>query len=29
VVDSSYIYVCTGTYDGSTVIWKRAAVSAY
>ena len=28
-VDSSYIYVCTGTYDGSTVIWKRAAISAY
>jgi hypothetical protein len=28
-VDSSYIYVCTGTYDGSTVIWKRVAVSAY
>ena len=29
VVDSSYIYVCTGTYDGSTVIWKRAAISSY
>lgn len=29
VVDSNYIYVCTGTYDGSTVIWKRAAISAY
>ena len=29
VVDSSYIYVCTGAYDGSTVIWKRAAISAY
>lgn len=29
VVDSSYIYVCTGTYDGSTVIWKRVGVSAY
>jgi len=28
-VDSSYIYVCTGTYDGSTVIWKRAAITAY
>ena len=28
-VDSGYIYVCTGTYDGSTVIWKRAAISAY
>ena len=29
VVDSSYIYVCTGAYDGSTVIWKRAAISSY
>ena len=29
VVDSSYIYVCTGTHDGSTVIWKRAALSSY
>lgn len=29
VVDSNYIYVCTGTYDGSSVIWKRAAISAY
>jgi len=29
VVDTSYVYVCTGAYDGSTVIWKRAAVSAY
>lgn len=29
VVDGNYIYVCTGTYDGSTVIWKRAAISAY
>lgn len=28
-VDGSYVYVCTGTYDGSTVIWARAAVSAY
>ncbi len=28
-VDSNYIYVCTGTFDGSTVIWKRAAISAY
>lgn len=28
-VGSSYIYVCTGTYDGSTVIWKRASISAY
>jgi len=29
VVDAAYIYVCTGTYDGSTVIWKRATLSAY
>jgi len=29
VVDGSYVYVCTGTYDGSTVIWKRSAVSAF
>lgn len=28
-VGSSYIYICTGTYDGSTVIWKRASISAY
>lgn len=28
-VDASYVYVCTASYDGSTVIWKRAAVSAY
>lgn len=24
-----YVYVCTGTYDGSTVIWKRAALSTF
>jgi hypothetical protein len=24
--DSSYIYVCIGNYDGSTSIWKRAAI---
>jgi hypothetical protein len=28
-VNAAYIYVCTGTYDGSTVIWKRVAISAY
>lgn len=27
--DSSYLYVCTGTYDGSTPIWKRIALSAF
>jgi hypothetical protein len=26
--DSGYIYVCTGDHDGSTVIWKKAALSA-
>jgi len=29
VVDGSYIYVCTGTYDSSSSIWKRAALSSY
>ena len=24
-----YIYVCTGTYNGSTAIWKRAALSTF
>lgn len=24
--NSSYIYVCTSNYDGSTAIWKRAAI---
>ena len=28
-IDASYVYVCTGTFDASTVIWKRALVSAY
>ena len=28
-LDSSYMYICTGDYDGSTVIWKRASFSAY
>ena len=28
-VNGSYVYVCTGTYDGSTVIWKRASLSSY
>lgn len=28
-VDNSYVYVCTGTYDGSTAIWKRASLSSY
>ena len=29
-VDGGYIYVCVGNYDGgSTIIWKRAAISTY
>lgn len=24
--DASYIYVCTADYDGSSIIWKRAAI---
>jgi len=27
--DSSYIYVCTANYDGSTSIWKRVAISTW
>lgn len=27
--DASFVYVCTGTYDASTVIWARAAIAAY
>lgn len=28
-VDSSYMYVCTGNYDGSTAIWKRISLSSF
>lgn len=28
-VDDTYMYICTGTYDGSTVIWKRATFVSY
>lgn len=28
-VDGDYIYFCTGAYDGSTAIWKRAAGSTW
>ena len=28
-LNGSYMYICTGTYDGSTVIWKRASFSSY
>lgn len=27
--DGNYIYVCTGTYDGTTNIWKRVSSSAW
>lgn len=27
--DSSYIYVCTANYDGSTAIWHRAAIASW
>ena len=27
--DSDYIYYCTADYDGSTAIWKRAAISTW
>ena len=28
-VDEDYMYICTATHDGSTVIWKRSSFSAY
>ena len=28
-VDDSFMYICTGSYDGSTAIWKRAGFSTY
>jgi hypothetical protein len=27
--DSSYIYVCSADYDGSTAIWRRAAIASW
>lgn len=27
--DSTYLYVCTGTYDGATPIWKRVTLNAF
>ena len=27
--DSSYIYVCTADYDGSTAIWRRATLGSW
>jgi hypothetical protein len=29
VADAVYLYVCTGTFDGSTVIWKRITLEAF
>ena len=29
VWDATYLYVCVGDYDGSTVIWKRVALSTF
>ena len=28
-VDSSYLYVCSASYDGTTAIWKRISLTAY
>lgn len=28
-VNDDFMYICTGFYDGSTVIWKRASFTAY
>ena len=27
--DSDYIYVCTGNYDGSTIIWRRSSATSW
>lgn len=27
--DNTYIYICTGSYDGSTAIWKRVALASW
>lgn len=27
--DTNYIYICTGSHDGSTAIWKRVALSSW
>tara|TARA_R100001443_G_scaffold56866_1_gene67762 strand:+ start:1670 stop:2014 length:345 start_codon:yes stop_codon:yes gene_type:complete len=27
--DTNYIYICTASYDGSTAIWKRVALSTW
>jgi hypothetical protein len=28
-IDDNYFYVCTGTYDGVTAIWKRTPIGTY
>jgi hypothetical protein len=27
--DNNYIYICTGSHDGSTAIWKRVGLSTW
>ncbi len=27
--DTNYIYICTGSFDGSTAIWKRVGLSTW
>ena len=27
--DEDYLYICFGTYDGSSIIWKRVALAAW
>ena len=27
--DTNYIYICTGSHDGATAIWKRVALSTF
>jgi hypothetical protein len=28
-IDDNYFYVCTGTYNGVTAIWKRTPIGIY
>jgi hypothetical protein len=27
--DNTHLYICTGPYDGSTIIWKRISLSTF
>ena len=27
--DNTHLYICTGPYDGSTIIWKRVSLGSY